>query len=57
MRAIDILFDEIDKLNAQIKIEENVQKKVFLAFQISKVIEIINEIEKFRIQITNDRWL
>ena len=57
MRAIDILFNEIDKINTEIKQEENMHQKVFLAFQMGKIIEIINEIEKMRIQIVDDKWV
>ncbi len=57
MRAIDILFDKIDKINSQIKIEKNMQDKISLAFQIGNIVEIIKEIEKIRIQTVNDEWI
>ena len=57
MRAIDILFNEIDKINSQIKLEENMHQKVFLAFKMGKIVEIIDEIEKLRIQIGDDKWI
>lgn len=50
MRAIDTLFDEIDKINSQIKIENKMQDKLFLIHQIRKIIEIIDSIEELRIQ-------
>ena len=57
MRAIDILFNEIDKINTEIKKEEDMNAKIFLAFKLGKVVEIINEIEKARIQIVSDKWI
>lgn len=56
MRAIDILFDEIDKLNSQIKAEENMHRKIFLAIKIGKIVEIINEIEEMRMQSGDEKW-
>ena len=57
MRAIDILFDEIDKINSEIKKEKDMNAKIFLAFKLGKVVEIINKIEKMRIQIVDDKWI
>ena len=50
MRAIDILFNEIDKINSEIKSEDNVCRKVFLAFKIGKIVEIIKGMEELRMQ-------
>ena len=50
MKAIDILFAEIDKINSQIKKEEDTGKKVSLALNIRKIVDIIEDIEKLRIQ-------
>lgn len=47
-RAIDILFDEIDSINSQIKSEEKTHKKVLLAFKIKKIVNIIDEIDKIK---------
>ncbi len=49
MRAIDILFDEIDKLNSQIKLEENTCDRVVLAFEIGKIVEIIRGMEELKL--------
>ena len=57
MRAIDILFDEIDKINSEIKLEENKHKKIFLAFKIGKIVEIIQKIEELRIQSGDDKCI
>ena len=57
MRAIDILFDEIDKINSLIKTKKNMQDKISLAFQIGNIVEIIKEIEKMRIQTASDKWI
>ncbi len=54
MRAIDILFDEIDKLNSKLKKEDDMGKKIVLAFQIGKIVEIIGGIEALRIQSGNN---
>ena len=43
MRAIDILFDEIDRINSQIKLEENMDKKVTLALNMRKIVDIIED--------------
>ena len=48
MRAIDILFDEIDKINSQIKEEKDMNNKVILAFEISKIVEIIRGMEELQ---------
>ena len=50
MRAIDILFSEIDKINSEIKLEKDKHRKVFLVFKIGKIVEIIQKIEELRIQ-------
>lgn len=49
MRAIDILFNEIDKLNAQIKTEKVTYKRVLLALKIRKIIDIIEEMDRLQI--------
>ena len=51
MRAIDILFNEIDKLNSQIKLEEKTYKKILLAMKIRKIIDIIEDMD--RLQVDN----
>ena len=48
MRAIDILFDEIDKINSQIKIEDDTYARVVLAFEIGKIVEIIRGMEELK---------
>ena len=53
MKAIDILFNEIDRINTQIKNEEDMDRKVAFAFQISKIVEIISDVEALRIQSGN----
>ncbi len=45
MKAVEILLNEIDKLNSKIKLEEDIDKKVLLAFEIEQVIKIIGEIQ------------
>lgn len=48
MRAIDILFNEIDRINSQIKLEESTYKKVLLALRIRKIINIIEEMDRLQ---------
>ena len=48
MRAIDILFNEIDKINSEIKKEELTFNKVMLAFKIRKIVDIIEEMDKLQ---------
>ena len=48
MRAIDILFNEIDKLNTEIKSEELTFKKVLLAFKIRKIVDIIEDMDRLQ---------
>ena len=50
MRAIDILFNEIDKINSQIKLEEVTLKKVLLALKIRKIVDIIEDMEELRLE-------
>ena len=50
MRAIDILFNEIDKINSQIKLEEVTFKKVLLALKIRKIVDIIEDMEELRLE-------
>ena len=57
MRAIDILFDEIDKINSEIKAEENMYKKLSMALQIKKIVEIIYSIEELRMQNGDNVWI
>ena len=57
MRAIDILFDEIDKINTEIKKEEDMYEKLFHVYQIKQIIEIIESIDKQRIQSGADKWI
>ena len=49
MRAKDILFDEIDKLNSQIKLEEATFKRVLFALKMRKIIDIIEDMDKLQI--------
>ena len=56
MRAIDIMFAEIDRLNTEIKAEENMYNKLSMALQIKKIVEIIYSIEKLRIQSGDNEW-
>lgn len=51
MKAIDILFYEIDKINSQIKKEEDTDKKVTLALNIRKIVDIIEDIEELRLEV------
>ncbi len=48
MRAIDILFNEIDKINSQIKLEDETYSKVLLAFEIGKIVEVIRGMEELK---------
>lgn len=48
MRAIDILFDEIDKINSEIKSEETTFKKVLLALKIRKIVNIIEDMDRLQ---------
>lgn len=48
IKAIDILFNEIDKINSQIKLEKNTYKRVLLAFEIEKIVEIIRGLEELQ---------
>ena len=48
MRAIDILFNEIDKINSEIKKEEVTFKKVLLAFKIRKIVDIIEDMDRLQ---------
>lgn len=48
MRAIDILFDEIDKINSQIKSEKYTFKKVLLALKIKKIVNIIEDMDRLQ---------
>ena len=50
MRAIDILLNEIDKINSQIKLEEATYKKVLLALKIRKIVNIIEDMDKLQIE-------
>lgn len=49
MKAIDIMFEEIDKINSQIKLEELTYKKVLLALKIRKIVDIIEEMDRLQI--------
>ena len=48
MRAIDILFNEIDKINSEIKLEKATFKKVLLALRIRKIVDIIEDMDKLQ---------
>ena len=48
VKAIDILFDEIDKINTQIKSEDDTYGKVLLAFEIGKIVKVIQEMEELK---------
>ena len=48
MRAIDILFNEIDKINSEIKSEETTFKKVLLALKIRKIVDIIEDMDRLQ---------
>ena len=48
MRAIDILFDEIDKINSQIKSEDDTYNKVLLALEIGKIVTIIRGLDELQ---------
>lgn len=48
MRAIDIFFNEIDKLNSQIKSEKETFKKLLLAFKIRKIVDIIEDMDRLQ---------
>ena len=50
MRAIDILFNEINKINSEIKFEEVTFKKVLLALKIRKIVDIIEDMEELRLE-------
>ena len=50
MKAIDIMFDEIDKINSQIKSEEYTYKKVLLALKIRKIVDIIEDMDELQIE-------
>ena len=52
VKAVDVLFDEIDKINSQIKAEDKTFKKVMLVFKLKKVIEAIEIIEKIKTPFT-----
>ena len=61
MRAIDIMFNEIDKINSQIKLEEVTFKKVLLALKIRKIVDIIEDMDRLQIEagqgyIPNGFW-
>ena len=49
MKAIDILFNEIDKINSQIKLEKETYKKVILALKIREIINIVEDIDRLQI--------
>ena len=51
MKAIDILFNEIDEINSQIKIEEDTDKKVTLALNIRKIVDIFEGLEELRLEV------
>ena len=48
IRAIDIYFNEIDKINSEIKLEKDTYTKVLLAFEIGKIVKVIREMEEFK---------
>lgn len=50
MKAIDILFNEIDKINSQIKNEKDTNKKVTLALNIRKIVDIIEDMEELKLE-------
>ena len=50
MKAIEIMFNEIDKLNEEIKSETNIHKKISKAFEISQVIRVIKEMKNLQLE-------
>lgn len=48
IKAIDVLFYEIDKINSQIKLEKDTYKRVLLAFEIEKIVGIIRGLEELQ---------
>lgn len=48
MKAIDILFDRIDELNAEIKTESDTSEKVRKALEIEQVIRAVKELDALR---------
>lgn len=48
MKAIDIMFNEIDKINSQIKLEKETYKKVALTLKIRKIINIIEDMDRLQ---------
>lgn len=48
MKAIDILFDRIDELNAEIKTESDTSEKVRKALEMGQVIRAVRELDALK---------
>lgn len=46
MKAIEIMFDQIDALNTQIKGSEDIDEKIILALKIGDISKIIGDLER-----------
>ena len=50
MKAIEIMFNEIDRLNEEIKSESNISQKISKALEINQVIRIIKEMKNLQLE-------
>ena len=56
MKAIEILFDEIDKLNTQIKESTNIYQKTLILHKLTQAAEVIYKIAEHANNATIDEF-
>lgn len=49
MKAMEILFDRIDELNAEIKLESDMCQKFIKALEVEQIIKAMKELENLRV--------
>lgn len=57
MRAIDILFDEINELNTEIVVSTDTNEKVGLVMRIRDIADIIREISVYHLNYNERDYL
>lgn len=50
MKAIEIMFNEIDRLNEEIKSESDISRKILKALEINQVIKVIKEMKNLQLE-------
>ncbi len=50
MKAMEILFNRIDELNAEIKFESDMREKLIKALEIEQIVKVMREMENLRVQ-------